>query len=162
MATASVLVSRKQLDSRFGPRTVALFLDDDGDEQSESSNEEDVLQAGSDCTYGHLLPGFTEAQILKLVDNDAHMRGMVLDICADEMGRRRPAHIDKDGNSPYTKIRENAEKKLAKIGAAAARAKGETQSANNALLRTRTNLDAVSDPLIFTRTTGRPTGQGGF
>lgn len=162
MATSSSLVTRAQLELRFGPRTVALYLDDDGDEVADSPATEEVLQAGSHCAGGHLLPGFSEAQIQKLVDNDAHVRGLVLDICADEMGRRRPEHLDAEGNTPYTKIRERAEEKLAKIGVAEARAKGETQSATNEVINTTTNLDAVTQPLIFTRTTAFPKGQGGF
>jgi hypothetical protein len=160
MASATELVTRAQLELRFGPRTVALYVDDDGDELGDSAVMALVLQEGSQRAVGLLLPGFSEAQILKLVDNDAAVRGYVLDICADVMGRRRPEHFDADGNTPYTKIRERAEAELSRIAKAETRARGESQAATNEVLQSRTNL--TPSPLQFSKSTTYPTGQGGF
>jgi len=160
MATASALITRAQLERRFGPRTVAQYVDDDGDEQADAATMEDVLESASQCAEGALGHGFGQAQIQKLVDNDAHVRGLICDIAADEMSRRRPEHFDEQGTGPYTAIRKAAELKLKDIGQAKARARGEQQAGPNNVITTKVSVDPPC--LQFARTKEHPNGRGGF
>lgn len=156
------LITLAQLERRFGPLTVARYLDDDGDEEAEQSVAEEVLLEATQVAEGLMKPGFSLAQMEVMVENDLAFRGLMLDIAADIMARRRPELLDKDGGTPYLGIRNLAEKRLKEIARAEARLIGEESAGSNQKLACTTNINRRTYPLVFQPTNEDPTGPGGF
>lgn len=159
---AEALITLAQLERRFGPATVARYLDDTGDEEAEQSVEEEVRQEATQVAEGLLKPAFTLEQMKAMVEIDFAFRGLMLDIAADVMARRRPENLDKDGNTPYTGVRNAAETRLKEIAKAEARLIAEETTGPNRKLQARTNIDRTTYPLTFPPSSNDPVGPGGF
>lgn len=156
------LITLAQMERRFGPQTVSRYMDDDGDDEAESTVEEDVRLEATQVAEGLLKPGFSLAQMEEMAKTDLAFLGLMLDIAADIMARRRPENLDKDGNTPYTGIRNKAEQRLKEIAKAAARLIAEEDAGSNQKLAVRANINRRTYPLVFQPTNEDPTGPGGF
>lgn len=161
MATGP-LITLAQLERRFGPTTVARYLDDTGDEEAEQSVEEEIRTEATQTALGLLKPGFSREQVAAMVETDFALRGLILDIAADVMARRRSEFLDGDGKTPYSGIRDAAETRLKEIADAEARLDGEQDAGSNQKLAVRTNIDRQTYPLVFPPSSSDPRGPGGF
>ena len=160
MATSSSLVTQAQLEIRFGVQTVARYCDDDGDDIADASVVEQILQAGSDEAKGIMLAAWSGAQIEIIADKDAAVREHVLAICADLMAMRRAEFLDANGNTPYSGIRDRAEKRLKEIAKAERRSIGEESAGTSVIITSKVTPDPPR--LVFSRTTDSPGGRGGY
>ena len=155
------LISQADLEKRFGPQTIATYLDDDGNDVAEADRVTEVLEEASDIAAGILLGSFSTAQITLLAANDYAVRGAVADIAADLMARRRPELLTSDGTTPYTAIRRTAELVLERHAKLEGRFVGEAVAAgSNQNIRAQPNR--VPYPAVFVSSKDDPIGPGGF
>ena len=153
-------ITQAQLELRVGAGTVALYCCDDGTGVASSTVLAEILGEAEDEGSGLLGPGFTNAQVVLLLQNDLAVRGAFLDIAADLMSRRRPALVDGEGRTPYSAWRKRAEAVLERAGQAQVRFKGEAQAGQNAgVFGVSSNVDPPA--FTFLSTTDKP-GGGGF
>lgn len=159
---AEALITLGQMERRFGPETVTRYFDDTGNEEAEQPVEEEVRIEATQIAEGILKGGFNLEQMKAMAAIDFAFRGLMLDIAADVMARRRSENLDKDGNTPYTGIRNAAEKRLKEIAEVKVRLIAEETTGANQKLTARTNIDRTTFPFTFPPSSSDPNGPGGF
>ena len=154
------LITQAEFERRVGPRSVATYLDDDGDGVADADRVTEVLEEASAIVVGILLGSFSTAQVTNLAANDYALRGAVSDVAADLMARRRPELLSADGTTPYTSWRKSAEAVLERIARAERRAGAEATQGTNKNLRGRVNIDPPQ--FTFAASKGNSQGPGGY
>lgn len=155
MAAVPALITQADLEEVIGgPLALAQFCADDGSPVPSITIIDRIIERASDEAAGILLSGWSVDQIVKLVEDDAAIKGHVKDIAAGYAGRRKTAFMDPStGRFPFDALLLSGLQGLKMIAQRSRRAAGEESRAGiNQTIGARAKV--LPRPKVFEKNKG--------